>query len=51
MTGIAYPQTGRDIYNTMTLTEEEINKIDVLFAKLEAYCKPKQNVIINKVLF
>ena len=37
-------QAGRDIYNTMTLMEEETNKIDVLFAKFKAYCKPKQNV-------
>jgi len=26
-------QAGRDVYNTMTLTEEETNKIDVLFTK------------------
>jgi len=32
-------QAGRDVYNTMTLTEEETNKIDVLFTKFEAYCK------------
>ena len=40
-------QAGRDVYNTMTLTEEETNKIDILFTKFEAYCKPKQNVTIE----
>jgi len=44
-------QSGREIYNTMTLTEEETNKIDVLFAKFEAYCKPKQNVTIKRYCF
>ena len=44
-------QAGRDIYNTMTLTEEETSKIDVLFAKFEAYCKPKRNVTIERYRF
>ena len=44
-------QAGRDVYNTMTLTEEETNKIDVLFTKFEAYCKPKQNVMIEQYHF
>jgi len=34
-------QAGRNVYNTMTLTEEETDKIDV------AYCKAKQNVTIE----
>ena len=29
-------QNGRDIYNTLTLTSEETDKIDVLFEKYEA---------------
>ena len=44
-------QAGRDIYNTMTLTEDETDKIEVLFAKFEAYCKPKQNVTIERYRF
>ena len=41
-------QAGRDVYNTMQLTEEERDKIEVLF---EAYCKPKQNVTIERYRF
>ena len=44
-------QTDREIYNIMTLTEEETNKINVLFAKFEAYCKPKHNVTIKRYCF
>ena len=44
-------QAGRDIYNTMNLTEEETGKINVLFAKFKAYCKPKQNVTIERYRF
>ena len=35
------------MHNTMQLTEGETEKIDILFAKFEAYCKPKQNVTIE----
>ena len=44
-------QAGRDKYNTMTLTDEETGKIDVLFTKFEAYCKPKQNLTIERYRF
>ena len=44
-------QAGRDVYNTMTLSEEEQDKIDVLFSKFELYCKPKQNVTIERYRF
>ena len=44
-------QTGRDVYNTMTLTDGERDKISTLFAKFEAYCKPKQNVTIERYRF
>ena len=44
-------QAGRDVYNTMTLSEEEQDKIDVLFSKFESYCKPKQNVAIERYHF
>ena len=40
-------QTGWDFYNTMTLAEGEQDKIDMLFLKFEAYCKPKENVTIE----
>jgi len=35
----------------MQLTEEETDKIEVLFAKFEAYCEPKQNVTIERYRF
>ena len=41
-------QAGRDVYNTMTLSEGDRNKIDVLFTKFEVYCKPKQNVTVER---
>jgi len=44
-------QAGRDIYNTITLTEDETDKINVLFTKFEAYGKPKQNVTIERYRF
>ena len=44
-------QTGRDIYNTMTFLEEKQDKIDILFSKFEAYCKPKQNITIEHYCF
>jgi len=44
-------QAGRDIHNTMTLTDDERDKIDILFTKFEAYCKPKQNVMIERYRF
>ena len=44
-------QDGRDIYNTMTFTSREVNKIDALFAKFEDYCKPSKNVIMERYKF
>ena len=44
-------QDGRDIYNTMTFTSSEVNKIDALFAKFEDYCKPRKNVIMERYKF
>ena len=35
----------------MTLSEEEKDKIDVLFSKFETCCKPKQNVTIESYHF
>ena len=44
-------QAGRDIYNTMTLQENERNKIDILFRTFEEYCKLKQNITIERYHF
>ena len=44
-------QDGRDIYNTMTFTLSEVDKIDVLFTKFEDYCKPRKNVIMERYKF
>ena len=44
-------QAGRDIYNAMTLQDDDRDKIDVLFAKFEEYCKPKQNITIERYRF
>ena len=40
-------ETGRDIYNAMTLQDGERDKIDTLFTKFEEYCKPRRNVTIE----
>ena len=44
-------QAGRDVYNTITFSEEEQDKINMLFSKFESYCKPKQNVTIERYRF
>ena len=44
-------QAGRDIFNAMTLQDNERDKISVLFAKFEEYCRPKQNVTIERYRF
>ena len=44
-------QTGCDIYNAMTLQEDERDKIDILFTKFEEYCKPRQNITIECYCF
>ena len=44
-------QDGRDIYNTMTFTTSEVNKIDALFAKFDYYCTPRKNVIMERYKF
>ena len=44
-------QAGRDAYNTMTFTDEEINKLDILFLRFETYCKPIQNVTVERYRF
>ena len=44
-------QSGRDVYNTMTITNAEKDKLDVLFAKFEEYCNSKQNVTMERYKF
>ena len=44
-------QKGRDVYNAMNLDESQCDKIDVLFNKFEEYCKPKQNVTVERYRF
>jgi hypothetical protein len=44
-------QDSRNIYNTMTFMSSEENKIDVLFAKFEDYCKSRKNVIMERYKF
>ena len=35
----------------MNLDESQRDKIDVLFNKFEEYCKPKQNVTVERYCF
>ena len=44
-------QAGRNIFNAFVLTAEEQDKINVLFAKFESYCKPKRNVTVERYKF
>ena len=44
-------QTGRDIFNTMSFTEDETDKLDILFTKFGTYCKPKQNITVERYHF
>ena len=44
-------QAGHDIYDTMAFEEAEKDKLNVLFTKFEAYCKPKQNITLEMYCF
>ena len=44
-------QEGCDVYNAMNLNDMQHDKIDVFFTKFEEYCKPKQNVIVERYQF
>ena len=44
-------QKGRDVYNTMNLDDTQRDIINVLFTKFEEYCKPKQNVTVERHQF
>ena len=41
-------QKGHDVYNAMNLDDTQRDKIDVFFTKLDEYCKPKQNVSVER---
>lgn len=44
-------RTGREIYNTWSLTEEEQNNLEILFERFAKYCKPKQNITLDRYKF
>eukprot|EP00731_Ephydatia_muelleri_P020491 Em0013g218a len=44
-------QAGRDIFNAFVLTSEERNKVNIVFAKFENYCKPKRNGTVERYKF
>lgn len=39
-------QEGREIFNTMTIVEEDKDKADVLFQKFKEYCVPRENITV-----
>ena len=43
-------QKGHNVYNAMNLDKSR-DKIDVLFNKFEEYCKPKQNITVERYRF
>ena len=44
-------QQGRDIYETLNFSEDEKFKLEPMFEKFERYCKPKQNVSVERYKF
>ena len=44
-------QKGQDVYNIMNLDDTQCDKINVLFTKFEEYCKPKQNMTVERHQF
>ena len=44
-------QTRRDIHSTMTLTNEEKDKIEILFKMFEEHCLAQQNVTMEQYRF
>ena len=43
-------QKGHNVYNAMNLDKSR-DKIDVLFNKFKEYCKPKQNITVERYRF
>eukprot|EP00731_Ephydatia_muelleri_P013912 Em0007g1222a len=44
-------QSGRDVHSTMKFTNEEKDKVSVLFKKFDEYCRAKQNVTMERYKF
>ena len=42
---------GREIYNTFNVVEGEQNKIQPLFDAFDGYCKPKENITVERYRF
>ena len=39
-------QEGREIFNTMTILDEDVDKLDTLFNKFKEYCAPRENITV-----
>ena len=44
-------QKRHNVYNAINLDELQCDKINVLFKKFEEYCKPKQNITVERYHF
>ena len=44
-------QEGREIFNTMTIPDEDVDKLDTLFNKFKEYCAPRENITVWKHRF
>lgn len=44
-------QEGRYIFNTMTIVEEDRDKVDVRFQKFKKYCAPRENITVWRYRF
>ena len=42
---------GREIYNTFKVEDENKDKIKWLFAEFDKYCKPKENITVERYRF
>ena len=41
-----FGQEGREIFNTMTILDEDVDKLDTLFNKFKEYCSPRENITV-----
>ena len=41
-----FGQEGREISNTMTIQDEDVDKLDTLFNKFKEYCSPRENITV-----
>lgn len=39
-------QDGREIFNTMTISQDDKDKIKPLFKKFKDYCAPRENITV-----